>query len=212
MLLTHLLPERKVGNLLLMNTRGYGWRRTGLTLAAYTVLLLAVGSAVPASAQQIRVPFKVEAFGGVSYMWFNSKPLGYGSNSNLVGWNGTLSVPHIFRRLGFMADSSGHYGSGLREYNVLIGPQIRNHARGLTFTEHALYGRARDRIDVNGEALLGLSGLGRALAFGFSAQKDLNPRWSFRVVQLDYIRADTFGLAQNNVRASTGLVYHFGGK
>lgn len=196
-----------------MNTRWYGWRRTGLTLAAYTVLLLVVvGLVAPVSAQEVRIPFKVEAFGGVSYMWFNSKPLGYGSDSNLIGWNGTVSVPHIFRRLGFMADGSGHYGSGLREYNVLIGPQIRNHAHGLTFTEHALYGRARDRIDVNGEALLGLSSLGRALAFGFSAQKDLNPRWAFRVIQLDYIRADTLGQAQNNVRASTGLVFRFGGK
>jgi hypothetical protein len=164
---------------------------------------------LPASAQHAP---ELELFGGYSYMRFDSKPLGYASNSDLNGWNASLTAPHLYRELGLVADVSGHYGSGFREYNFMVGPQVTTDFRGYTVFGRFLYGRARDRVEINGQSPVGLSSLGRAIAVGGGVEKSLSAKLSYRIVQVDYINANTLGHTQGNIRVSTGFVFRFGGK
>ena len=176
------------------------------------ILSLVLGPALfcfPAFAQHAP---ELELFGGYSYLRFDSKPLGYESNSNLNGWNGSLTAPHIYRELGLVVDASGHYGSGFREYNFMVGPQLTTEFRGYTVFGRFLYGRARDRVEVNGQSPVGFSSLGTAIAVGGGVQKSLSPKLSFRIAQVDYIHATTLGHTQGNIRVSTGFVFRFGGK
>ncbi|MCU1297006.1 MAG: hypothetical protein JWO91_1284 [Acidobacteriaceae bacterium] len=166
-------------------------------------------SCLPASAQHAP---ELELFGGYSYLRFDSKPLGYPSNSNLNGWNGSLTAPHLYRELGLVVDVSGHYGSGFREYNFMVGPQVTTDFRGYTVFGRFLYGRARDRVEINGQSPVGLSSLGRAIAVGGGVEKSLSAKLSYRIVQVDYINASTLGQTQGNIRVSTGFVFRFGGK
>jgi hypothetical protein len=205
-----LKPCTKVGKHPLMpNIRLLGHGRRHMALSAMSLVLAAAWLCPPAAAQHVP---QMELFGGYSYLHFDSKPFGYASDSNLNGWNGSIAVPHLYRKLGVVADVSGNYGSGFREYNFLVGPQLTTEYRGFTVFGRFLYGKARDRVEVNGQALLGLSGLGRAIAGGGGVQKVLSPKLSFRVLQVDYINASTLGQTQNNIRVSTGFVYRFGGK
>ena len=174
-----------------------------------SLLFASVLFCLPATAQHMP---QMELFGGYSYLRFDSKPLGYADQSNLNGWTGSLTAPHIFRELGIVADVSGNYGSGFREYNFLIGPQLTTDFRGFTVFARFLYGRARDRVIVNGQSPVGLSSLGRAIAAGGGVEKNLSPKLAFRVLQVDYIDANTLGQTQHNIRVATGLVYRFGGK
>jgi hypothetical protein len=173
-----------------------------------SMIFILSASSLPAAAQHAP---EMEAFGGYSYLRFDSKPLGYPSDSNLNGWNGAISA-HLFRELSVVADVSGNYGSGFREYNFLVGPQLATEFRGYTVFGRFLYGRARDRVEVNGQSPLGLSSLGRALAVGGGVEKPLSPKLAFRIVQVDYIHASTLGETQGNIRVSTGFAYKFGGK
>jgi hypothetical protein len=52
--------------------------------------------------------------------------------------------------------------------------------------------------------------VGRSFAGGGGFDYDWKPRISIRVFQADFFHSDTFGTTQNDVRVSTGLVYHFG--
>jgi hypothetical protein len=155
---------------------------------------------------------ELEVFGGYSYLRFDSKPLGYASDSNLNGWNGSLTAPHLYRELGLVADVSGHYGSGFTEYNFMAGPQVTTDFRGFTVFGRFLYGRARDRVEINGQSPVGFSSLGRAIAIGGGVQKSLSQKLSYRIVKVDYINAKTLGQTQGNIRVSTGFVFGFGGK
>ena len=173
-----------------------------------SLIIASVLFCLPATAQHVP---QLELFGGYSYLRFESKPLGYANESNLNGWNGSITAPHIYRELGIVADVSGNYGSGFKEYNFLVGPQLTTDYRGFTVFARFLYGRARDRLVVNGQSPLGLSSLGRAIAAGGGVEKALSPKLAIRA-QADYIDADTLGHTQHNIRVSTGFVYRFGGK
>jgi hypothetical protein len=191
------------------NIRLLGLRFNILFGIAISLILGPALFCVPAVAQHTP---ELELFGGYSYLRFDSKPLGYASNSNLNGWNGSLTAPHIYRELGLVVDASGHYGSGFREYNFMVGPQLTTEFRGYTVFGRFLYGRARDRVEVNGQSPVGLSSLGTAIAVGGGVQKSLSPKLSFRIAQVDYIHATTLGHTQGNIRVSTGFVFRFGGK
>jgi hypothetical protein len=203
-----LKPWTKVGKRLLMpNIRLLDPRFKHVV--ALSLIFACVLFCLPATAQHMP---QMELFGGYSYLRFDSKPLGYANESNLNGWNGSITAPHIFRELGVVADVSGHYGSGFKEYNFLIGPQLTTDFRGFTVFGRFLYGKARDRVTVNGQSPVGLSSLGRAIAVGGGVEKALSPKLAFRVLQVDYIDANTLRQKQNNIRVSTGFVYRFGGK
>ncbi|HZR55991.1 MAG TPA: hypothetical protein VFA74_03890 [Terriglobales bacterium] len=191
------------------NIRLFSLNKKNVLGFIFSLMLTPTLLCFPAMAQHAP---ELEVFGGYSYLRFDSKPLGYASDSNLNGWNGSLTAPHLYRELGLVADVSGHYGSGLTEYNFMAGPQVTTDFRGFTVFGRFLYGRARDRVEINGQSPVGFSSLGRAIAIGGGVEKNLFSKFSYRLVQVDYINAKTLGQTQGNIRVSTGLVFRFGGR
>jgi len=187
-------------------------RNTARLLAALAGIAL-FGS-LPASAQHL---YRVDLFGGYSYMRYDSTTLGFRNDSNLNGGNVSIAWPSIYRGLGFVADASGNFGDELRIYNFMIGPQFSYRKFGFTFFGHGLYGKSRGRFDLPHQDIYGVhysaySSLGRDYAYGGGVDKPfLKPHLSLRI-QVDYITSDTFGTTQSNIRASTGIVYRWGKK
>jgi hypothetical protein len=77
------------------------------------------------------------------------------------------------------------------------------------FFIHGLFGKAQDRINISTSISSHFESVGRAIVAGGGYDRDLTPRFTFRV-QADFLRTDTFGTTQNDIRATTGLVFHFG--
>lgn len=151
---------------------------------------------------------KWEFFGGYSYMRFDSPPLGYPSWSNLNGFNGevTYNITHNF---GVTADGSGGYGSMITAYTYMIGPQYSYRKDKSKYFAHGFFGKAQDTVNIETIIKSGFESVGRAYALGGGYDRDLNERFTFRVMA-DYVHTDTFGTTQSNVRISTGLVFHIG--
>ena len=199
-----------------MTIRPQGKRLLTTAATVLGLMLLVLVGYSPSLAQE--VPVHMELFGGYSYMHFDSTTLGFANNSNLSGGNLSLSVPHIFRAhkyhaLGVVADASANYGSHLSVYNFMVGPQVTVDKRGYTIFAQGLFGKGRERFGIP-ESLLfpGYSTLGRAFALGGGLQKNWRPKFAIRIFQVDYIHNGNFGVTQNNIRVSTGVVYQFGGK
>jgi len=152
----------------------------------------------------------IEVFGGYSYLRFESTTLGFADRSNLNGWNGAVSLPHVYGGLGVAVDISGHYTREMEEYNFLIGPQYSFEWKGARIYGHGLFGKARDRLRQPGTTLFEPSNLARAIAFGGGLDYQLSPKLWLRAVQADYLTTSLFGSTQANIRISTGLIFRFG--
>jgi len=153
---------------------------------------------------------QAEAFGGFSHLGFQSGYLGFGPWSQMNGAEIAVSLPHIFKDLGVMADGSAHYSGAFAQYNYAVGPQYKYEFARFRVVAHALYGRAQTRIRQQGTTFVGPSDRQRSLIFGVAFDYPINDRWMWRVLQGDYVRASAFGMTPQNIRASTGLVYRFG--
>ncbi len=149
-----------------------------------------------------------EVFGGYAYRSVDSTTFGFVNRSNLNGFDaeGTFNITP---RWGATADVGGQYGSQMTVYNFLIGPQYAMRRDKSKFFVHGLFGKAQNRVNITTSISSHFESVGRALAAGGGYDLDLTPRFTFRV-QADFLRTDTFGTAQNDIRASTGLVFHFG--
>lgn len=125
--------------------------------------------------------------------------LSYGRVS-MRGWNGGaewIVIPHV----GVALDASGYYRSGVTEYDFLVGPRVS-----------ATFGKARPfaqllfgvtRVNENG-----LTENPLAAGGGGGVDYRIFHNFSWRV-QGDYIRTHYLNANQNNIRASTGLVFRF---
>ncbi len=176
--------------------------------AAFLFFVFAV--VVAASALSLgQVAPRWEVFGGYSYRNIDSPTIGFASRSNLNGWNaeGTFNLN---TQWSLAADVSGHYGSQLTVYNFLIGPQFSWRREKSKFFVHGLFGKAQNTFNIKTSTRNSFESVGRALAVGGGYDLDLTPRFTLRAVQLDYVNTRTFGVTQNDVRVSTGLVFHFG--
>lgn len=210
------LPRwRQAANSILMTIRPQGMRLKTPAVTIPVLIFLVLLCCSPSPAQGI--PVKMELFGGYSYMHFDSTTFGFADYSNLNGGNLSLSVPHPFHSreyhaLGFVVDASGNFGSHLTVYNFLAGPQFTVDKKGYTFFAHALFGKSRERFGIQDASIAGYSSLGRSFAFGGGVQKNWRPSLAVRILQVDYVNNNNFGLTQSNIRVSTGLVFQFGGK
>jgi hypothetical protein len=166
------------------------------------IIVFFLAALVPVSAQ--RVPH-AEIFAGYSYLRFESTTIGFADVSNLNGFE--VSPAYNFtKNFGIAADASGHYGNHQKIYSFLIGPQIMfPQLHGIIFA-HAMFGKSEDKVRVN----LGGSSNKRAVALGLGYDRPLSQRLTFRVFQADYLATDVFGVSQNNLRVSTGIVFHWG--
>lgn len=142
---------------------------------------------------------KVELFGGYSYLHLDSSP-----STSLNGWE--LSGQYKFTEwLGGVADFSGDYGNiagvGTSLHTFLFGPQVSFPARVSPFA-HVLLGGAHSSIGGVGDTAFAV-----AVGAGIDAKVAHGIYW--RIIQGDYLPTRFSNNTQNNVRVSTGIVFHF---
>lgn len=154
---------------------------------------------------------KVDVFGGYSFMRTGNGALVSGATSDLNGWNAAFTG-NFNKYLGLTADVSGLYngnlsgtGLGSTTNSFLFGPTVsfRTSSRITPFV-HALFGVSR-----LGGTVTGTTDTSFAMAAGGGADLKVSPRFSLRLAQLDWMRTNYFSTPQNNLRVSTGVVFHF---
>jgi hypothetical protein len=150
-----------------------------------------------------------EGFGGYSYLRADSTTFGFSNNANLNGFAGEITF-NIKPQFGVVADGSGHYGSQLSMYNYMAGPQYAFRKEKSKIFIHALFGKAQNTVNIPTATRNGFTSAGLAFAVGGGYDWDLKPRITLRAVQADYLHTNTFGVTQNDIRISTGVVVTFG--
>ena len=183
---------------------GIGCNRTVFFLFLASLLTLATSSTSIA-----QVAPRWEVFGGYSYRSFDSPPIGFSDRTNMNGWIGEPSF-NITTTWSIAADISGQYGYKLTAYNFLIGPQYSWRKEKSKLFVHVLFGKAQNTVNIRTETRNGFESVGHAIAVGGGYDRDLTPRFTLRAFQADYVNSNTFGVTQNDIRVSVGLVYHFG--
>jgi len=151
-------------------------------------------------------------------MALQSNDLGLGTFTQMNGLQFAIAVPQIVKGLGITADASGHWSTGLEQFNYAIGPQYTWEFTQFRVTAHAMYGRAQTRLRDPGSTFLNPSARDRTLIFGGELDYPIGERLKlhvgdrlmWRVLQADLVWTSAFGETQYNIRASTGLVYRFG--
>jgi hypothetical protein len=184
--------------------------RLGVLCKRTAVFILFLFSAiiVASSVSAAQEAPRWEVFGGYAFRRLDSTTFGFADHSNLNGWNAEGAF-NITTSWSAVADVSGAYGSQLTAYTFMIGPQYSWRHQKSTFFANAFFGKAQTRVDISTALRDGFESVGRAFAAGGGYDLDLTPRFTFRV-QGDYLNTNTFGVTQNDVRVSTGLVFHFG--
>lgn len=173
----------------------------GKAAGLLTVLLIFCWN-LPAGAQDMP---RVQVFGGYSFTRFDSKSFGFTDTTNLNGY--TFSPAYnLLYGFGVVAELSGQYGSKLNFRDLAVGGQFLYPRGKSRFFARALIGDARTLVQVaNTEG-----DTARAVVLGGGMDRDISPRFAIRLFQLDYIHSSLFNDTQNNLRFSTGLVYHWG--
>lgn len=179
----------------------------GKRLAAFVLLVFSVVIAA-SSLSQGQVAPRWEVFGGYAYRNVDSTTFGFANRSTLHGFDaeGTFNITP---RWGVTADAGGQYGSQMTVYNFLLGPQYALRRDKSKFFVRGLFGKAQNRVNITTSISSHFESVGRTLGGGGGYDLDLTSRFTFRV-QADYLRTSTFGTTQGDIRASTGLVFHFG--
>jgi hypothetical protein len=155
------------------------------------VLLLLVLALVPLPA----VAQKVEIFGG--YQFTHLQPA-----YNASGWNASLTgnFKHV---LGITADFSGAYKDRVDFHTFTAGPVLTARLPVVQPFVHALFGGGT----LSG---FGTSSTGFTMMLGGGLDVGFRKGLGFRLVQVDWIRTDFNGNANNNnVRGSAGIVLKF---
>jgi opacity protein-like surface antigen len=170
--------------------------KTEEELLMFRKALLAAAFVLAVSASAHAQGDKVQLFGGYSYQRVDNSP-----SFNQNGWE--LAGAYGFAPwLSAVVDFDGHYSSGnTNVYTYLFGPKVQFPARVSPFAE-LLFG--------GGHAHSGFSS-DSSFAWTFSAGVDYKvlPGISWRVIQGGVEPTYFFGTTQNNVRISTGIVFHF---
>jgi hypothetical protein len=169
-------------------------------LLGLTVLWL-----LPATLQaQVDTP-RIQVFAGYSYLRFQSTTVGFADNTGLNGFT-VSAAGNLWRNLGVVAEASGNYDSHLDVKDFAFGPQVLWPKGPFLFYGHGLWGRTRavDHIGTTNRDT------GNMTELGGGVDMQISHRFSIRVVQADYLHTTFFSAKQNNIRFSTGLVYHWG--
>ena len=167
---------------------------------------LVIVASLPALAQEIP---KAEVFGG--YSW---------AGGNFHGWNASVTG-NITKRLGIVADFSGHYGSELEgsilvkkaAHSFLFGPRFSFRGKRLIPFVYALFGATRfqESATISGQKLSD-SDTGFSSALGGGLDVKVNDRVAIRAFQIDYFRPNFFGEAHTRGRLAFGVVVRLGKK
>src|SRR5713101_7371674 len=142
------------------------------------------------------------------------------SRANLNGWEGSVEGK-LFPFLSLVGDFSGHYGTeqstqfqspggtGVsvdgKLHSLLFGPRVSVSVRGVRPFAHVLVGGAWITQSIGSNSVNDAS---FATAVGGGVDFKLAKVVGWRI-QGDLLHTQLFGDTQNNVRVSTGLVFHF---
>ena len=180
---------------------GFSYRATAIFIFLFLALLV---TASHAQSQQVS---RYDVFTGFSYMRFDSQSIGFTNQSNLFG--GELEGAfNITRKYGIVLGGSANFGNVIKLYNFLIGPQYNYRRNNDTIFVRGLFGKDRDQVSAAG----GKTSIGLSYGGGVGYDRHYGPRFDLRVIEIDYLNAHSYSATQKNVRVSTGLIFHFGGK
>ncbi len=176
-------------------------RVPGRAAVAVMVMLIFCGN-LRAGAQDMP---RMQVFGGYSYTRFDSQSFGFSSPTGLNGYTFSPAF-NLIRGFGVAAELSGQYGSKLNLRDIAVGPQFLYPWGKTLFFGRLLVGDARTLVRVaNTEG-----DTARAVVAGGGMDVGISSRFALRVFQVDYVHSTLFNDTQNNLRFSTGLVYHWG--
>ena len=167
----------------------------------------------------------VDLFVGYSYVRFNTDTT-VDEHFHWHGITGALAG-NVNRWFSVVGDISAYRIKKLpggitgSSYLYLFGPQFSHRGQRWTPFAHALFGAAR-LADIQVTTLPSASAFFNrsfsenafATALGGGVDLNFNKHVAWRVIQAEYLLTkfnDGFNNSQNNIRASTGLVLHFGG-
>lgn len=164
------------------------------------ILVMVLMAARPSVAQNTT---RYDVFAGYSFLRLDSKSYGYTDYSNLDGANlaGQYNVTHY---LAAVADVSATFAQNQHFYTFMAGPEFSTKRYRGRWFGHALFGKARNGNEIPGVG----SSLGRSIAIGGGYDYPFRQRFAIRVFQADYLNTSTYGVTQNNVRVSAGVVIH----
>jgi hypothetical protein len=155
------------------------------------LFLVSLGTGTRASAQD-----KVELYGGYSFFHLENSP--GASNLNGFIFSGQYKFAPWF---GGVGEVRGDYGGGSSVTTFLVGPQVSFPARVSPFA-HILIGGAHYNQPGYGDTSF-------ATSLGFGIDAKIAPAFWWRIVEGDYLVTHFGGVAQNNARISTGIVFRF---
>jgi hypothetical protein len=182
-------------------------QRIGL---AAIILMMCAGAA------NAQIPTSGNVFFGYSY--YNTD-LSTIDRANTNGWEASLEGK-VFPFLGIVADFDGHYGSqnfsspvcpelcsptfnaNVAEHNVLFGPRVSASVGRFRPFAEAMFGVGH----INANAAGSDTSFATAVGGGIDYRLLRIIAWRF---QGDYVHTSFFHNGQNNVRISTGIVFHF---
>ncbi|HUU14489.1 MAG TPA: outer membrane beta-barrel protein [Terriglobia bacterium] len=152
---------------------------------------------------------QIEVFGGYSYALADFS----NDRVNLSGWNFSLTE-NVNSWFGGTADFSGHYAqpsnTNVNAHMFLFGPTFAlRRSKSVTPFSHVLLGgihASRGYVGVS-EPVTRF-----AAAFGGGVDLKIHEKVAIRVFQADYFLTPFFGLRQDNLRLSAGIVFQFGKK
>jgi len=147
-----------------------------------------------------RAQDRIELFGGYSFQRFGATPA-----RNLNGWE--LAADYkLVPLVSLTADLDAQYGlpSSLdsRTLHLMVGPKITLP----TFGRYSPYVHALGGF---GHLWAGQAQMSVAVAVGGGIDLPIAPLFSWRIIQADYLMTRFPHAPQNNIRLSTGLVFHF---
>lgn len=188
---------------------------------ALIVAVIAALSGLAAAQNQNQNP-RFTVFAGYSYGNTNYGP---DHRSNLNGWEASIEGFRLKPWLTLLVDGSANYGWNAfpiscvtvpvctpaipnvraKEYTLLGGPQISVHRGKLRPFVHVLGGATRVNLATPG---FFDSNTNWTVAGGGGVDYTWRGPFAFRG-QADYLRTNLFGLTQNMIRASIGIVLRF---
>jgi hypothetical protein len=178
---------------------------TFLVWTAFATLTIVICS-VGAGAQEVT---RFDVYGGYSYLRFDARPIGFDNDLNMNGWNlgGAMNFGDSFSAV---VAVSGDYGSQVTAYNYMIGPQYSWRLRKGRLFVLGMFGKAQNTVNIVQPTKDGFESVGRAYSAGGGYDWDVSPRFSIRVLQVEYLNTQTYHATEHDIRASAGVVIHLG--
>ncbi len=152
---------------------------------------------------------RFEAYGGYSFGYQKRDRLSiYGTNN---GWIGAFKV-NLNQRIGVVGEAGGQFDFGRTEprrtQTYLFGPEFNAvRTRHLTVNFRATAGSIRED---NNPFRFGDSTYAFASSLGGNVDIRLSDHLAWRVIQPEVVFTKFGSRYEPNLRASTGLVFHFG--